>query len=373
MVESGNCRPSSTSSTRQLISTVEPTSDMKHLWTSLALAATVLSPTSLAAQLAPAAAGVNVNGDWVADFDEAAALARKQGKNLLVDFTGSDWCGWCIRLDREVFEHDSWTASASKDYVLVALDYPRGAEAKALVPNPERNGELAATYKVEGYPTILLMTPDGDVFGRTGYQAGGPEAYLAHMADLKAKGMPRLDAARDLVQAYQSAEGEAKLPAFGALAKHLAKIGSDGSGARLLTRVVREGMALDADGSNGMRRAAVEALVAAGAVDMMVVKAALDAEPTNENGLVERATHAFIRNVSEETLDDTMATIASFAAIGTYKNSEIAFEIYVNGAFFASRYKENPELARAYATKGLAIGSSKNEEWTNMLKELMKS
>ncbi|MGB0767609.1 MAG: hypothetical protein ACPGYV_07840, partial [Phycisphaeraceae bacterium] len=75
---------------------------------------------------------------------------------------------------------------AKKNWVLVALDFPRDEEIKAKVPNPERNKELQAKYGVRGFPTILLMTADGEVFGRTGYQAGGPEKYLEHMAELRA-------------------------------------------------------------------------------------------------------------------------------------------------------------------------------------------
>jgi thioredoxin-related protein len=60
--------------------------------------------------------------------------------------------------------------------VLVALDYPRDEAVKAKVPNPKRNQELLAKYDVQGYPTILLMTPDGDVFGQTGYSRADPRS-----------------------------------------------------------------------------------------------------------------------------------------------------------------------------------------------------
>ena len=347
---------------------------MKHAWTPLVIAATAFTPAlaSSDTELSAIESKVSVQDLWVKDYDKAVALAREQKKNLLVDFTGSDWCGWCIRLDREVFGHQSWLEGASKDYILVSLDYPRNAEAKALVPNPERNRELAATYKIEGYPTILLMNPDGDVFGRTGYQPGGPEAYLAHMDQLKSEGLPKLAVAQGWIDQYKEAEGDARLHAFGVLAQHLSRNGLEAMGSRMLVRFIREELAKDADGSKGIRKAAVESLVAAGFADKEIVDTAIKVAPKNENGLVGRAVRIFVRNVSEETLDSAMEAIASFSAIGVHHQSEVAFEIYVNGAFFASKYKDQPELAKVYAARGLEIGSATNVEWTNMLKQVLE-
>jgi thiol-disulfide isomerase/thioredoxin len=121
----------------------------------------------------------------MADFDKATQLAQKEGKDLFVDFTGSDWCGWCIKLHDEVFQHDAFLKPIQEDYILVALDYPRKEAAKALVPNPKRNQELKKKYAIRGYPTILLMTPDGEVYGKTGYRKGGPELYVEHVKKLQ--------------------------------------------------------------------------------------------------------------------------------------------------------------------------------------------
>lgn len=124
---------------------------------------------------------------WYDDFDLASTAAKAQGKDLLVDFTGSDWCGWCIKLHKEVFVRDKFLIPAKEKFVLVALDYPRSEEAKAKVPNPERNNELRKTYKVRGYPTVLLMTADGEVYGNTGYRKGGAESYIQYLDTLIAK------------------------------------------------------------------------------------------------------------------------------------------------------------------------------------------
>src|SRR5262245_22597297 len=176
------------------------------MW-SLALAAPALT--------APAFAGAPAedHGDWVADFDKAVEIAKKEKKDLFVDFTGSDWCGWCIKLHSEVFDHAEFLTAAKADFVLVSLDFPRTADAKAKVPNPKRNEERSKRYEIQGFPTILLMTPDGDVYGQTGYQPGGPEKYVEHLKELRTKGRAELDQVIAIVRDFESGNAEAKTKA----------------------------------------------------------------------------------------------------------------------------------------------------------------
>ncbi|MCP4710984.1 MAG: thioredoxin fold domain-containing protein [Planctomycetes bacterium] len=115
--------------------------------------------------------------EWIEDFDQAKKLAAEQGKDLLVDFTGSDWCGWCIRLDKEVFSHDVFKEKAPEKFVLVKLDYPRD-KSKMTEDIIKQNEVLAKEYPFPGYPTIYLMDPQGRPYAQTGYQEGGPEKYI---------------------------------------------------------------------------------------------------------------------------------------------------------------------------------------------------
>jgi thiol-disulfide isomerase/thioredoxin len=123
---------------------------------------------------------------WETNFETAKEKAQKENKALLVDFTGSDWCGWCIRLKEEVFDHKEFSDYANKHFVLVELDYPQkkiqSDEIKA------QNAKLKNTYQIQGYPTILLMDAQGRPFAKTGYQAGGPSAYNTHLTALLAQG-----------------------------------------------------------------------------------------------------------------------------------------------------------------------------------------
>jgi protein disulfide-isomerase len=112
---------------------------------------------------------------WHENWADAVALAKKENKPLLVDFTGSDWCGWCIKLDKEVFDTPHFKEWAAKKVVLVKLDYPRRkAQPDAI---KEQNQKILKQYKIRGFPTILFLDAEGKVLGRSGYKDGGPEGW----------------------------------------------------------------------------------------------------------------------------------------------------------------------------------------------------
>jgi thioredoxin-related protein len=117
---------------------------------------------------------------WVTDFEAAKRTAAAEGKAMLVDFTGSDWCGWCKKLDREVFDTDHFKAEAPKGFVLVKLDFPRN-KSKMTPELIEQNKKLKTEYGVRGFPTVFLMDAEGKVFGRTGYRRNGPEPYIKEL------------------------------------------------------------------------------------------------------------------------------------------------------------------------------------------------
>jgi thioredoxin-related protein len=121
---------------------------------------------------------------WLTDLDEGIKVAKTEKKAILVDFTGSDWCGWCIRLKKEVFDQKEF-AAATKDFVLVELDYPQ--KKKQPAEEKAKNKALAEKFAIEGFPTIMLLDSNGEPFAQTGYEAGGPVKYLAHLAELLKK------------------------------------------------------------------------------------------------------------------------------------------------------------------------------------------
>jgi len=129
--------------------------------------------------LAPVA--VMASEGWLTDLDAAKKQAAAEKKDILIDFTGSDWCGWCIKLDKEVFSTPEF--KAQKNFVLVSLDFPRKKEIPA--DAKAKNNALMKKWGVRGFPTIILTNAAGDPYAQTGYQEGGPVAYLAHLAELR--------------------------------------------------------------------------------------------------------------------------------------------------------------------------------------------
>ena len=122
------------------------------------------------------------NNAWFTDFNDAKAKAMKEQKPMLIDFTGSDWCGWCIKLDEEVFSQADFQEFASDSLVLVEIDFPKNK-----VQSEElkvQNKALAKKYSIRGYPTILLLTPEAELIEKTGYQSGGAKAYVSHIQNI---------------------------------------------------------------------------------------------------------------------------------------------------------------------------------------------
>lgn len=148
---------------------------------------------------------------WTEDFAAAKKTAAKEDKDLLLNFSGSDWCGWCQKLDKEVFDHESFTPKATKEYVPVKLDFPRNAPQSDEIK--KQNRALQRTYGVSGFPTILLTDADGEVYARTGYQKGGPEKYLTHLAELQKNKEQR----NALEKKIENADGVKKAKAMDAL------------------------------------------------------------------------------------------------------------------------------------------------------------
>ncbi|MES2476709.1 MAG: thioredoxin family protein [Verrucomicrobiota bacterium] len=123
---------------------------------------------------------------WIADFSAAKKQAAEANTDLLVDFTGSDWCGWCIKLNEEVFSHDAFKSGVKDKFVLVEIDFPQDKK-KLSEATQKQNAELGEKYGVQGYPTILLTDASGKPYAATGYQKGGPEAYVKHLDELREK------------------------------------------------------------------------------------------------------------------------------------------------------------------------------------------
>ncbi len=180
----------------------------------------LLGAAALAAMVSPAFCA-----EWMTDLEAAKAKAAAENKAVLVDFTGSDWCAWCVRLRQNVLDKPEFETYAADKFVLAEVDLPRAAKLSA--EQLERNRQIAEQYKVEGFPTIMVMTPAGQVLG-------GFEGYLP---TVEAASEP-LNAALANKAAYEAAdklEGLEKAKALHEIYKGLPEGLRQGSG--LLERI----------------------------------------------------------------------------------------------------------------------------------------
>ena len=121
---------------------------------------------------------------WHTDMSKAADISIKENKPMFLFFTGSDWCGWCIRLQKEVFKTPEFIKWAKENVVLVELDFPRKNEQTDAVKM--QNAQLQQQLQVRGYPTVWFVsaakTAEAKVnltaLGSTGYVAGGPKVWI---------------------------------------------------------------------------------------------------------------------------------------------------------------------------------------------------
>ena len=157
---------------------------------------------------------------WTTDYQAAKKQAASEKKDLLLDFTGSDWCGWCIKLDKEVFQQDAFKTGIKGKLVLVELDFPKD-KSKLSDATQAQNEKLRGEFKVQGYPTLFLCDASGKPYAQTGYQKDGPEKYVTHLKSLMEvhakrdaafaaadKASDPVEKAKNLVAGLKTMEGE---------------------------------------------------------------------------------------------------------------------------------------------------------------------
>ncbi len=256
-----------------------------------------LCAAMMLAALAPAWAA-----EWMTDLEAAKAKAVAENKAVLVDFTGSDWCGWCIRLRKQVLDTPAFETYAKDKFVLMEVDVPQNPkfDQKLL----QRNRQICDQYNVSGFPTILVITPKGDVAGGfSGYVASTAEAAeplnaaLANAALLaKADTQQGSEQVATLTKAYNSLPEEVQENASALRQRIIALDTDDTSGMKRLQRVKDQRDALQRDISNA--QTAAEAIA-------IVDKALPTAEPENKAGMLQIKFQ--IMFMSAQTVDDIKA------------------------------------------------------------------
>jgi len=135
---------------------------MRQLFTSLVLCVFAAAAFAETPQTRPTTRPTQVG--WLTNYDKAIEQAKTEKKLVLADFTGSDWCGYCIKLKREVLDTPAFKQWAGPRVVLLELDFPRRKPQSAQIK--QQNQQLQARYGVKGFPTVVFITPDGKEAGR---------------------------------------------------------------------------------------------------------------------------------------------------------------------------------------------------------------
>jgi protein disulfide-isomerase len=123
--------------------------------------------------------GVHAAPVWLTDLSKAQAQAKTEGKFVLVNFTGSDWCGWCIKLRKEVLLKAEFGDYAKTNLVLVEVDFPKRKPQPAALQNTNR--KLAEQFQVQSFPTLVVLDGRGTRVGLVNYSNGGPKPFLAEL------------------------------------------------------------------------------------------------------------------------------------------------------------------------------------------------
>jgi protein disulfide-isomerase len=122
---------------------------------------------------------------WMTDLPKAQAKAKEEKKLVLVDFTGSDWCGWCKKAKKDILDTPEFAEYAKNNLVLVELDFP-SAKIEQSAELKKTNKALQNQYGVRGFPTFLLVNGEGKELGRqVGYLEGGPKSFIAKLDGFK--------------------------------------------------------------------------------------------------------------------------------------------------------------------------------------------
>ena len=124
--------------------------------------------------------------NWETNWDEASTKARENSQNIILVFSGSDWCGPCIKLDKEVWQSTEFQTFANTHWVLLRADFPRKKKNELPEIQIAENARLAEKYNENGYfPLVVLLNADGEVLGKTGYKNISVKEYIDELKTLE--------------------------------------------------------------------------------------------------------------------------------------------------------------------------------------------
>lgn len=120
--------------------------------------------------------------DWKYNFENAKKIASEEGKNIVMIFSGSDWCAPCMRLEKNIWQSEEFKKESAEKWVLLKLNFPRKKANQLSEEQTNHNRALAEKYNREGsFPLVIIMQPDGKILGKLGFKNVDPKEYISLM------------------------------------------------------------------------------------------------------------------------------------------------------------------------------------------------
>ena len=119
---------------------------------------------------------------WLTDVNQALELSKETGKPVFAFFTGKEWCSWCKKLERQILSKETFISYAKENLILLELDFPRG---KRNLPQEQIN--LARKFRIQGYPTVIVMDGETNLLGQTGYENLTAQQYVDNVKKMISK------------------------------------------------------------------------------------------------------------------------------------------------------------------------------------------
>ena len=306
---------------------------------------------------------------WYDNLNEARRVAQRDGKHLLIDFTGSGWCVYCKRLHEEVFTKPAFHDAVMDSFVCVTLDFDEQLAARRDRPHPEQSDQLREALGIVGLPTVALMSTKGVVYDQLEYQQGGAAPFVQGLeaaydrASFLEEKVPLL--ASGIARA-KSAEDAAKVADDATLL--LSQAGAHPLATPLIPLV--KAVLKRPDLKPERERAAIAALSAAEVVDDELIQRAFELDPANAEGLPEAALAGAFRGLSDpERARDLIAKSSALLRAGASKDVAVAAQLYGDCAFYSSRLLKDPDGAAIFARYALSL-EPKDPQRRRMLEDL---
>jgi len=124
--------------------------------------------------------------NWKLDFDEAKQLANEENKNIILVFSGSDWCAPCIKLDRNIWQSEAFKKEANANWIIVKADFPRKKANQLEYAQMNKNRKMAEKYNIEGsFPLVVVLDKSGKILGKMGFKNVSSEEYVKMIQEIE--------------------------------------------------------------------------------------------------------------------------------------------------------------------------------------------